>query len=177
MRRSILVASLIAAVSVFVGLGNYVFVHRDMRAAIDSDPRNEGLVFYGYHDKLIVPSTIVIDLRDVSSTNSPADISRLLLQFAEKKKDNEYDRVFLSFRGERRFILTGEYFKTLGLEYGTQNPVYTMRTLPENVFNVDGTPAFGTWTGGLLGVLGKQMEDFNEFHRRWYIESLSKTGA
>ena len=49
-----------------------------------------------------------------------------------------------------------------------------MRTLPENVFKMDGTAAFGTWTGGWLGVVGKQMEDFSEFHKQWYISDLAK---
>ena len=148
-----------------------------MRAAIDSDPRNAGLLLYGYHDKLVTLGTIRIDLRDVASTNSPADVFRLLLQFSAKQKDKNYDRVILAFRGESRFILKGDYFKSLGMEYGTQNPVYTMRTLSENVYNIDGTPAFDTWTGGLIGVLGKQMEDFTEFHKRWYVNSLVGAGA
>ena len=135
------------------------------------------MLLYGYHDKLVTLGTIRIDLRDVASTNSPADVFRLLLQFSAKQKDKNYDRVILAFRGESRFILKGDYFKSLGMEYGTQNPVYTMRTLSENVYNIDGTPAFDTWTGGLIGVLGKQMEDFTEFHKRWYVNSLVGAGA
>lgn len=65
----------------------------------------------------------------------------------------------------------------MGVEYGTQNPVYTMRTFPENLYRPDGTAAFGTWTGGLFGVLGKQMEDFIEFHKQWYVNELAKTGG
>jgi len=32
-----------------------------------------------------------------------------------------------------KFVLEGDYFQTLGKEYGTQNPVYTMRTFPEKL--------------------------------------------
>ena len=177
MRRFLILLAAFALAAISIATGNYFLVHRDMRAAMDSDPRNAGLVLYGYHDKLVTPRTIMIDLRDVASTNSPADVFRLLLQFSAKQKDKNYDRVILAFRGDSRFVLKGEYFKSLGMEYGTQNPVYTMRTLPENVFNIDGTPAFGTWTGGMIGVLGKQMEDFTEFHKRWYINSLAGAGA
>ena len=177
MRRSILVASVAGVIALSIASGNYVLVQRDMHAAIASDPRNSGLVLYGYHEKLVVPGAIVIDMRNVSETNSPADVFRLLLQFAAKQKDRDYEKVVLAFRGNHRFILKGAYFKTLGQEYGTQNAVYTMRTLPENVFNIDGTLAFGTWTGGLLGVLGRQMEDFTEFHKRWYINELARAGA
>lgn len=177
MRRSIILVAAIALFALAALTGNYFLVHRDMREAIASDPRNVGLVFFGYHDKLVWPGTIKIDIRDVSATNSPADVFRLLLQFAAKQKDKNYDKVILAFRGDPRFVLKGEYFKVLGAEYGTQNPTYTMRTFPENLYNVDGTPAFGTWTGGLLGVLGKQIEDFTEFHKRWYINSLGVAGA
>jgi len=54
-----------------------------------------------------------------------------------------------------------------------QNPVYTMRTFPQNVYALDGSPAFETWSGGLLGVLGKQLEDFSEFHKQWYLNEIS----
>jgi hypothetical protein len=48
-----------------------------------------------------------------------------------------------------------------------------MRTFSENLVTPDGQRAFPVWTGGLLGVLQKQMEDFNEFHQRWYIRDLA----
>jgi hypothetical protein len=34
---------------------------------------------------------------------------------------------------------------------------------------MDGDNAFPTWSGGLLGILKEQTEDFNEFHKKWYI--------
>ena len=33
--------------------------------------------------------------------------------------------------------------------------------------------AYPEWTGGLLGVAGKQIEDFNDFHMKWYLEDLA----
>ena len=177
MRRIITVILILIVLALGVGSANFALVHSDMRAATNGDPRNNGLVVFAYHNKFMQPGTIVVDLRNVAGTNSPSDVFRLLLQFAEKQKDRSYDTVILAFRGEPRFLLKGEYFKSLGQEYGTQNPVYTMRTLPENLLKPDGQPAFGTWTGGLLGVLGKQLEDFNEFHKRWYIDDLANAGS
>jgi len=104
---------------------------------------------------------------------SAMDVSRTLLQFSEHLKDENFDKVVLSYKGNPRFVLKGSYFRTLGEEYGVQNPIYTLRTLPENVYNLDGSPAFGTWTGGWLGVIGKQMEDLNEFHRAWYLSDIA----
>lgn len=167
----------LALASAAVLLANYIFVHRALASVLDEDPRNKGVVAFAHYDYFVMPSTIVLDLRSVAETNSPADIFRVLLQFSATQKNHEFETVKLSFRGEPKFLLKGTYFKTLGIEHDTQNPVYTMRTLPENLYHPDGTEAFGRWTGGLLGVLGKQMEDFMEFHSQWYITDLTKTGG
>jgi hypothetical protein len=58
------------------------------------------------------------------------------------------------------------------VEYEYQNPIYTMRIFPENLYLPNGNRAFSSWSGGLLGVTKKQMEDFTEFHKRWYIEDM-----
>ena len=50
--------------------------------------------------------------------------------------------------------------------------MYTIRTFPENVFNLDNTTAYSQWTGGILGVLEKQMEDFTDLNNKWYVEQL-----
>jgi len=112
-------------------------------------------------------SGIVFDVREVSAGASRVDIVRVLLQFAAKVKDHRFERVYLAYQGERRFQLDGEYFHTLGNEYGSQNPMFTLRTLPENVRDLKGENVYGSWTGGILGVLGKQMDDLNEFVDRW----------
>jgi hypothetical protein len=116
----------------------------------------------------------VLDLRGLAASNSEADVFRVVLQFAAAQKEQKYSMVKLNFKGDTRFELKGEYFQTLGEEYGGQNPVYTMRTFPENLLRPDGTEAFEKWTGGLLGVMSRQMQDFSEFHKQWYLVDLSK---
>ena len=117
----------------------------------------------------ISSSEIVFDIRSVDGSISMADMTRRLLKAAEALKDKKFQRVFLAYKGEERFYLDGSYFNQLGEERSFQNPVYTIRTLPEHVFKPDGTPAFETWTGGWLGVMSKQLEDSNEFHRQWWV--------
>ena len=112
---------------------------------------------------------MVVDLIAISDSNSTEDVFRVLLQIAREFKDTEFQSVILSYKGREKFLLEGSYFLKLGKEYGYQNPVYTARTLPENVYHLDGTQAFGTWTGGLLGVVSEQMEDYNEFHDEWWL--------
>ena len=120
----------------------------------------------------INPDVLVYDLRDVPGDKSRLDVMRVVLQYADRLKEQEFETVELAYRGDIRFSVDGAYFQELGQEYEFQNPVYTLRTFPEHVNGLDGTPAFGTWTGGLFGVLGRQMEDLNRFHDQWYLNDL-----
>jgi hypothetical protein len=164
---ALVILSAIAAVG-----ANYFFIHRHMSAVLDGDPRNSGISMWAHYHYLVDPRTLVIDVRNVSGDNSAADVFRVLLQFAQSQQRTKYSRIVLSSKGAEKFLIDGSYFQLLGLEYGIQNPVYTMRTFPQNVYHLNGEPAFGTWTGGMLGVLGKQVEDFSQFHQQWYIEDL-----
>lgn len=174
--RIYLIAIPLIVIAVVAG-ANYALLQRHLAAVLEADPRNKGIEAFAHYEMYILPSTLVFDLKAVSPTNSPADVSRVLLQFAQTQKEASFSLVKLAHQGTVKFQLKGEYFRTLGQEYGVQNPVYTMRTFPENVFRLDGSPAFSTWTGGLLGVVVKQMEDFNEFHKQWYIADLAKSGG
>lgn len=152
---------------------NHFTLQGPMSDVLEADPRNKGIAVTVHFGNYIIPSELIFDLTDTSDFNSPADVSRVFLQYAEALKAKEFQWVILAYRGTRKFKLDGSYFRTLGEEYETQNPAYTIRTFPENVYELDNTAAFGTWTGGLLGVLGKQMEDFNEFHKRWYSADMA----
>jgi hypothetical protein len=166
-------AALLALGIIAIAGANYFLVQSSAQQVLGSDERNQGVSVFAHYQYFVDPSVLVIDLSKVSGTNSPADVTRVLLQFAKSQKSKRFELVKLAHQGKPKFMLKGEYFQTLGIEFGDQNPVYTMRTLPENVYNLDGTAAFGTWTGGMIGVLGNQMEDFNEFHKKWYIADLA----
>ncbi len=75
-------------------------------------------------------------------------------------------------RGKTKFKIDGDYFQTLGEEYSWQNPIYIVRTFSKNLKNPDGTRTYPKWTGGWLGVTKEQMEDFNDFHKKWYLEDI-----
>ena len=78
------------------------------------------------------------------------------------------DRVVLARFGKPTFVMTGDSFFSLGEEFGAgQNPIFLIRSLPEKLFHPDGTPAFGQWQGGWLGVMGKQIEDVNQVAGQW----------
>lgn len=125
---------------------------------------------WAYYRFGVLPTVIVFDIRDLTPTASAASVIGDLLRLSAELKDREFDAVHLAWRGETRFILPGEQFRTIGREYAYQNPVYTIRTLPQHLLRPDGRPAYSTWSGGMLGVLGAQMEDVNRFAGEWFID-------
>ena len=151
---------------------NYTQLQLKMNDVIKYDPRNNGIVVNVHFARYFQKSEIVYNLKSVTSNKSKADVFRVFLQFTEKMKNKDFKQIYLTFRGETKFLLEGKYFKTLGEEYSFQNPVYTMRTFPENLKNPDKSQSYSEWTGGLLGVSQKQIEDFNDFHDKWYFNDL-----
>ncbi|WP_071673162.1 hypothetical protein [Nioella nitratireducens] len=125
---------------------------------------------WAYYRFGVLPSEIVFDVRDLSPSASAASVIGDLLRFSAELQDREFGAVHLAWRGETRFILPGSHFRTLGREYAFQNPAYTIRTLPQHLLGPDGRPAYSTWSGGMLGVLGAQMEDVNGFAADWFVD-------
>ena len=60
----------------------------------------------------------------------------------------------------------------MGYEYSFQNPVYTMRTFPEKLKLIDGSDAYPKRSGGIFIIYEKQIEDFNDFNKKWYLDEL-----
>ena len=149
---------------------NYFAVHRPAMAALSGDPRNETVGWAVYHHWSVAPRTIVVDLRRIGADAAMLDVDRGLFQIANRLRGREYDKVILAFRGEQKYMLEGSYFRRLGQEYDWQNPIVLVRELPEHTYNLDGSPAFQVWTGGLLGVVTAQMEDHEAMHRQWYLD-------
>ncbi|TSH74883.1 hypothetical protein E2K73_07680 [Acinetobacter sp. RF15A] len=153
---------------------NYFALQRHMNGILSSDDRNSGLRVWVHYKYFINPAELKYDLRGISENNSTLDVTRVLLQFAEKTKSKEFKKVYLSYRGEDKFYLNGIYFQKLGEEYSFQNPVYTLRTMPENVHLLDGELAYESWQGGWLGVSTKQMQDLNQFAQDWFLYEVIK---
>jgi hypothetical protein len=103
-----------------------------------------------------------------------ADIFRVFLQFAERVKSFKFENLIFSYKGYHKFKIRGDYFQKLGEEYSWQNPVYTTRTMPVNIYTMDGKKAYHEWYGGFIGVSLKELEDFNDFHKKWWLNDLIK---
>ncbi len=141
-------------------------------SVLERDPRNRGVAVDVRYAGLMDRKHLIIDLLDIGPGNSRLDVFRVLLQLADALKSSRFESVDLRFRGEPRFRLDGRYFQELGADYETQHVVYTARKFPSHVKTPGGAAAYGEWTGGLLGVATKEMEDFADFHDRWYLRSL-----
>lgn len=169
MKKSIKILSWPIAIALLVLAWNYFHVFSPASQSIKNDDRNKNLTVWVYHQFALNPNIVVFDLRSINGEASALDVTRSLFQGAEALKDKSFDKVILSYKGREKFYLEGPFFKNLGMEFGTQNPVYTLRTLPENVRNLDGTHPYGTWSGGWLGIVGKQMEDLKQFSHDWFL--------
>jgi hypothetical protein len=173
MKKTIIILPILIVIAVVGTYAvNYFQLQQPMNQAIQSDYRNDGIDVSVHYSNYVDPSTLVYDLRKVSGSNSASDVFRVLLQFADRIKTKRFSTIELAYKGKTKFKLEGYYFQTLGEEYGSQNPVYTMRTFPEHLKTPSGAEAYSGWTGGWLGVLNKQLEDFNDFHKRWYVSEF-----
>ena len=166
----------VIAFAILIGgiyLFNYLSLNQPVLTKINSDNRNSGIEIDLHYKNYIIPNVLIFNLKNVSNDKAVADVFRVLLQTTAALEEKEFETIELAFRGKSKFKLKGSYFKELGKEYEVQNPVYTMRTFPENILEMTGQNAYSVWTGGLLGVLNKQMEDFNDFNKKWYLNELS----
>lgn len=152
---------------------NYLTLIQPTVLKTDFDSRNEGIKFDLHYKYFILTSTLVFDLKDVSSNKAIADVFRVFLQTTSALKEKEFTTIELSYKGTTKFTLRGDYYSLLGREYGDQNPVYTMRTFPEHLYDLSGQTAYSEWSGGLFVVMSKQMEDFKDFHDKWYLNDLT----
>lgn len=158
--------AVVLALIVLLGINHF----RVNTAAQEASRSADVLAYYRFGAQ---PNVIVFDLRDIDRNASSALIMGNLLRFAAEMKDRQFDAVHLAWRGRTKFILPGAHFRTIGREFAFQNPVYTIRTLPEHLLRPDGRRAFGTWSGGMLGVLGAQMDDVNRFAAEWFINDYA----
>lgn len=166
--RKFAVSAAVAVLSVIVGNALYVTVPAYLEKS--KDPRNSTVSMIAHLRWGLDPTTVVIDLLNVDGTASMADVDRCLWDVAEGLDNRTFSSAQLAYRGIAKFQMEGAYFKQMGEQREWQNPIYVIRTMPQNLQKMDGEQAFPTWTGGWLGVMNKQMEDHTTFHREWYVD-------
>lgn len=170
-RKILYVSSIISIVLLLVWGLNYLLVGQPVASKIGADPRNAGYSLSAHYRYYLDPTTLVLDLADVSSA-APIDLYRAVFQSAEAlhTAGRRFDQIILARSRKPVFVIKGADFSTIGAEFGAgQNPVYLIRSLPEKLYRPSGEAAFGRWEGGWLGVLGKQVGDVNRAAEQWAV--------
>ena len=161
-------AGLIAACGL-VFSANHFLVDRPIQLKLAADSRNTGFSLSAHYGFYLDVSTLVLDLKAVDSA-SPADLFRALMQVAVATYEDQrrFSSIVLARSGRPVFEIDGAAFTELGSEhFHGENPVYLLRTLPEKLRRPNEGPAFGSWSGGLLGVTAKQMQDLAAAGKEW----------
>ncbi|WP_148293647.1 hypothetical protein [Azospirillum sp. B4] len=161
----------LAIAAVGIAGWNLACVTLPVARALDQDPRNGPVQVVAYHRGLVLPDTLVVDVWGAQPPAGSLDVLRALMQAAAILDEHNYETVVLAYRGRPRFKLPGFYFQQLGHDYDRgEDTTNLVRTLPQNVRTLDGNAAFETWTGGMLGVQDRQMDDVQTFSRRWWMD-------
>ena len=168
MKKIIYFLIVLLLISGGVMLANEVLLNRPVKAKIKADPRNEGIALGAHYSSYVVPTALVLNLTGIEGSHSQLDVFRTVLQASQALKDQNFKEVFLAFKGAKKFKIPGAYFKELGETYDSQNPLYTVRTFPEKVLNLDGSSPYGKLEGGVFGVFAGGMEQFKDFSQKWY---------
>ncbi len=155
-----------------VRLYNQTALQKPLGRVLVADPRNHVVRAKAHFDGWVDTQSVVFDLTDIAGEASQTDVFRVFLQYAKELKDQRYSRIILAAYGQKKFVVPGDYFHQLGQEYDAQNPVYTVRTFSHHVSTLDGMKPFPEPEGGLLWVLGKEMEQFTDLNKRWYLDDF-----
>ena len=142
----------------------------EMDAILETDPRNKSVNFSLQNSG----KNLDFCVHNLSDEASTMDVFRVFLHAADYLKNRQFEKVNLCFRNETRFVLDGANFLVIGQEFETQNPMYTVRTLPEKLSLPDGQAAYETHSGGLFYLMRVQMEDFSDMNNEWYMNELAE---
>lgn len=159
------------AIIAFVLAYNFFWMHFPVQQKLSEDYRNTSASIAVYHRWGIHPNEIVVDIRSVEGSASRLDITRMLFQIAEVFEDRNYSTVILAHRGKEKLKLDGDFFKETGETFSFQNPIHLSRELPKNVYHLDGKRAYGSYSGGWLGVLNAELEQLNDLHDDWWLDA------
>lgn len=121
------------------------------------DPRNAGIDVVVHYRYFVDIGTLVYDLKEVTAGTRQDDVARVLQQFASRLEERSFSEVRLAYAGREKLLLPGAMFQALGQRADV------LRTLPDSLTTLDGTPAFRGMRDG-----------FTAWHRLWYIDELSE---
>lgn len=165
---------MLLVVGALVGGGYYFayaspsgFVHAALRERLDRCSSANLFDVHVRYGSPIERDEIVFDLQDPRADARKVDLIHLVYQFAYEAKDLSWDHLVLSARGNDVYLMQRSDVDPLADEYTTGNPLYSIRKWPSILRNPDGVSAYPEYEGGLIGVLGAEMDDVNQALDRW----------
>jgi hypothetical protein len=116
---------------------------------------------------------IVFDVRSCKGNCRLIDPLHLLLQFGYKVRDDRFGHLAISAGGQEVYRLAKSDVDELAREYELGGRIWAFNQWPERLRKPTGERAFGTWSGGLLGVIKGQIEDMTEAIKTWLSKVMT----
>lgn len=151
-RRAFFLLVFLCAAALSIAGANFVFLQRLVNQVEQSDPRNAGIAVTVHYRHFVDIGTVIFDLKEVPAGTTPEDITRVLLQFADRLQDRSFDEIRLAYRGQEKFVVRGSDFQQPGARFDTRK-----------LYRLDGTRAFRGMP-----------DDVTAWHRAWYIDALTE---
>ena len=148
-------------------MANYLLLQRPMNQILEENAAYRGMKVQTHYQYWVIPGVLVYDLRSLDDDLDPLHVHTAMLQYAFNKRQSEYDRVELHYRGKKKIWMDGNTFKRIGEEYGKKNFQYVL-------FDFTGTVKARDRNTRLDKVKDPN-EALVQFHRIWYAnEELSR---
>jgi hypothetical protein len=110
---------------------------------------------------------IVFDVRSCKGDSRLIDPLHLLMQFGHKIRDEGFTHLSIASAGEEVYRLEKSDLNELAHQYELGARIWAFNQWPERLRKPTGGRAFGSWTGGSIGVAMRQMEDLNDALKAW----------
>ncbi len=161
-------ASGLLCIGVGVSLWWGTLRHSELRSLLRGCSDTGGIEVSVYYGSVFSQEEVVFDLQDVQAHVRRVDVLHLLLRYARKlDRPGAPERLALAARGRRLFYLPRSDYRKLAEEHAVGNRLWSIHHFAERLRTMSGARAYGTWTGGWLGVMKKQLEDLNDFLDTW----------
>jgi hypothetical protein len=110
---------------------------------------------------------IVFDVRSCKGDCRLIDPLHLLMQFGFKIKDEGFSHLLLASAGEEVYRLEKSDLDELARQYDLGARIWAFDHWSERLRKPTGERAFGSWSGGVLGVTLGQTKDLSEALKAW----------
>lgn len=120
-----------------------------------------------YYRGYLSTRDVVFDFQAREAKGRRIDPVHLLMQFASRIHLSGLGNVYLARDGVEHFRIYPSALDELASSYENGGRIWAFNNLPAAVRRIDGSQAFGEWTGGWLGVVKGQVEDLDSFLEQW----------